>query len=154
MYQLLVTLGHLMIFSGAKRLDLWLSGATKGISMLIKLPFWGLQKGFRCSKMDQLCLSSNAWPVCRLWNQIWCNKDIQRVKSALYGVCSYSHYIPYNVGACVWNWILESILYKTYATDGCIRLTQAYPYYYSTFFYNGLVWLFLILDISPLWGSV
>ena len=86
MYQLLVTLGHLMIFSGAKRLDLWLLGAKKGISMLIKLPFWGLQKGSSSSKMDQLCLSSNVWPVCRLWNQIWCNKDIQRVKSSLYGV--------------------------------------------------------------------
>ena len=72
MYQLLVTLGHLMIFSGAKRLDLWLLGATKGISMLMKLPFGGLQKGSSSSKMDQLCLSSNAWPVYRLWNQIWC----------------------------------------------------------------------------------
>ena len=101
MYQLLVTLGHLMIFSGAKRLDLWLLGATKGISLLIKLPFWGLQKGSSSPKMDQLCLSSNAWPVCRLWNQIWCHKDIQRVKSALYGVRVILTWFPLYCGS-IW----------------------------------------------------
>ena len=101
MYQLLVTLGHLMIFSGAKRLDLWLLGATKGISLLIKLPFWGLQKGPSSPKMDQLCLSSNAWPwpVCRLWNRIWCHKSIQRVKSALYGVMFILTWFPLYCGS-------------------------------------------------------
>ena len=60
MNQLLVTLGHMMIFSGAKRLDLWLLRVTKGISLLIKLPFWGLQKGPSGPEMGQWCSSSNA----------------------------------------------------------------------------------------------
>ena len=52
----LIILGHMMTSSGAKRLDLWLLGATKGISLLIKLPFLGHQKGPSGPKMGQECL--------------------------------------------------------------------------------------------------
>ena len=136
-----------MIFSGAKSLDLWLLGTDKGISLLIKLLFWGLHKGPSGPEMGQWCLSSNAWPVCTVWNQIWCHKDFQRGKSALYGVIVIlTWFPPYCGSTCsLWNHYPIKMMQQR-GVWGWLRNAHTI----IQILYIGLVKLFLILDILPL----
>ena len=60
---------------------------------------------------------------------------------------SYWHDFP-----LLWEhmWTIESLLYRNYATKGWLWPTQIF----FQILYIGLVWLFLILDIFPLWAGV
>ena len=77
--------------------DYW---GRKGDQFAHKIALLGPSKGPQWPKNGSR-MPINAWPVCRLWNHIWCHKDIQRVKSALHGVMFILTWFPLIVGAYV-----------------------------------------------------
>ena len=104
--------------------------ATKGNSLLIKLPLWCLQKSPSGQEMGQWCLTSYAWPVATVWNQIWCHKDFQRQNGPL-RVNIHSDMIS----PILWKhmFTIASLSKRNDAIEGCIRLTQECSYHYSDF---------------------
>ena len=79
-----------------------------------------LQKGPSDSEMGQWCLSSNAWSVCSVRNQIWYQKDFQRGKSTLYGVIFIISWFPLYCGS-------TCALRKNDETEVFIRPTRTNP---------------------------
>ena len=106
-------------FSGVKRLDLWLLEAKKGISLLMQLPFWGLQKGHVIQKWV-----SDAYPVIPgeyvvFGTEPGAIKTCRGAKVPFTGYYSLCHDFPYIVEAHVhygiialWKWCNKGV-YKT-----------------------------------------
>ena len=149
----LANLDNLMIFFRGQKTGFVTIGGQKRDQFAHAIALLGPTKGPCDPEMGQWCLSSNSWRVCSVWNRTWCHKDLQRGKSALYGVLLIMSWFPPYCGSTCSFFTMESLPYKNDSTEGCIRLNQERSYHYSDFMHwFGLA--FSDIRYIPLWGSI
>ena len=105
-------------------------GGAKGISLLIKLPFWGHQKGPVAQKWVK-----NAYKV-MLGQYVDFGITSGAIKTSRGSKVPFTEYRSYwHDFPLLWEhmWTIESLLYRNYARKGCKRLTLAYSDIFSNF---------------------